>query len=81
MKTKNILRKKISFEPIIFILSLFFTVLNSYSETNPKVSLSKSMAYTYSGCPAKDVTITNFFIRKLDVTHILRNSLLVLFKK
>ena len=81
MKRKNILRKKISFKPIIFILSLFFTVLNSYSETNPKVNLSASMAYTYSGCPAKDVTITYSFIRNLDVTHILGNSILVIFKK
>ncbi|WP_165929440.1 hypothetical protein [Flavobacterium rhamnosiphilum] len=55
MKTKITPSKKNSFKPIIFILSLFFTILNSYSQTNPTVSLAESPACTYAGCTAKDL--------------------------
>nr|WP_314897972.1 hypothetical protein [uncultured Flavobacterium sp.] len=80
MKAKITPSKKISFKPIIFILSLFFTVLNSYSETNPTVSLGESATCRYSGCAAKDVTITNSFIGKLDETPYFKEFITGLFK-
>ncbi|MDI6034423.1 PKD domain-containing protein, partial [Flavobacterium sp. LB2P84] len=51
-------------------LVLLFSTVNSYSQTNPTVSLAQSPACTYAGCNAKDLEITNSFIGKSDGTPL-----------
>ncbi|WP_188221348.1 PKD domain-containing protein, partial [Flavobacterium pokkalii] len=45
---------------------MLFSVANSYSQTNPSVTLPETSACTFSGCTANDLTITTAFIGKAD---------------
>lgn len=67
MKTKITPNKKISFQPIFFILSFLFSVLDSLSKIFPLSNLDKSNTYIHSVCLVKDAT-TITFDRKLDQT-------------
>ncbi|WPR70462.1 MBG domain-containing protein [Flavobacterium sp. NG2] len=65
MKT-NLLTQKLKQSSIFVLLLLLLSITNGFSQTNPTVNLPQSTACTYSGCNAKDLTITNSFIGKLD---------------
>ncbi|WP_366183063.1 gliding motility-associated C-terminal domain-containing protein [Flavobacterium ovatum] len=52
------------------IIVLLFLTANSYSQSSPTINLSQSAACTYSGCNAKDLTITKSFIGNSDGTAL-----------
>ena len=58
MKTKITPNKKINFQPIFFILSFLFTVLDSLSKIFPLSNLDKSNTYIHSGYANKNCTIS-----------------------